>query len=67
MILPALFPWMEQAHERAALVIERTHIASFPCIASDARIGQVAGFGPSFMFSADDVVYLVRRVCVIFM
>ncbi len=67
MIIPALAPRVEQTHELAGLSIERTNIAPFPCIASKASIGEVVGIRRTGMFAADNVIYLMRRIRIVFM
>jgi hypothetical protein len=66
-IIPTLAPRVEETHERAGLRVERTDITPLPCIASKAGIGKVIGIREPAMFAANDVVYLVRRIRIIFM
>ena len=67
MIIPALMPRVEERHERAGFRVKRTDIAPLPCIASKASIGKVVGIRLAAMFAANDVVYLMRRVRIVFM
>ena len=67
MILPPLASRVERGSERAGFRIKRTDIAPLPGIASKASIGKVVGIRLATMFSADDVVYLMRRIRIAFM
>jgi hypothetical protein len=64
-ILPALEPRVEETYKCAGLSVEGTNIGPFPRVASKAGIRQVAGIRLPAMFTADDVVYLMRRVRVV--
>jgi hypothetical protein len=58
-IIPMLAPRVEETHKHAGLRVERTDIATLPCIASKASIGKVVGIRQPAMFAANDVVYLM--------
>ena len=64
MLLPMVAPRVEETHERPGLTIERAHVAPLPCIASKASVGEVVYFA---MLAADDMVYLVWRIRIVFM
>ena len=66
-ILPTLPSRVEEADERAAPVAERADVAPFPCVASKTSVGKVVSIRSSAMFAADDVVYLMRRIRIVFM
>ena len=66
MIVPTLAPRVEEKRERAGFRVNRTDIAPLPCIASMASIGKVVGIRLPAMFAANDVVYLMRRIRIVF-
>jgi hypothetical protein len=66
-IIPTLSPRVEKIHERACLGVQRTDITPFPCIASKAGVGKVVGIRQPAMLAADDVVYLMWRIRIVFM
>src|SRR4051794_33624336 len=66
MILPTLASRMKETYEPAGLCVERTNIAPFPCVASKTGIGEVVRNRLSAMFAAADVVYLMRRIRIVF-
>ena len=64
-ILPMLPPWLEETHELAGLIVDRTHIAPLPYVASKASIGEVGGIRSPAMFATYDMVDLVGRIRVV--
>jgi hypothetical protein len=65
-IFPTLPSRVEEVYEPTAFSIERTDIAPFPCIAAKTGIRQILSVRSSAMFAADDVIYLMRRVGIVF-
>jgi hypothetical protein len=59
-------PRVKKAHDRASLGINRTDIAALPRIASKAGISKVVDFRWTAVLAADDVVYLMRRIRIVF-
>lgn len=67
MFVPTLSPGMEETHKLAGPGVDRTNIASLPCVASKAGVGKIPGIRQPTMFAAYYVVYLMRRIGVVLM
>ena len=65
-IRPPLAPRVKETHECAALGIQRTNIAPFPSVAPKTSVGKVPRTRLPAMFAADNVVYLMRRIRIVF-
>ena len=61
---PAVGARMEQREELWRLADEGAEIAALGVIAAGTGPGEIAGFGRSAVFAADDVVYLAAPKCV---
>ncbi|MGA3043219.1 MAG: hypothetical protein ABSF54_20770, partial [Bryobacteraceae bacterium] len=61
MIVPSVATEMEQSNERLGSQIHRGYVSPFVAIAQHAGIGQVGGTGNAAMFSAQDVIDLMRE------
>ena len=57
---------MEQRNHLTGSQVERSDIASLPSVASKAGVGEIVGLGSATVLPAEDVVYLMREICVIF-
>lgn len=58
---------MEKINDCSGLGVERGNVAALPRIAAKARIGEIIEIRPAAVLAANDVIYLMRRVRVIFM
>jgi hypothetical protein len=66
-IVPTLATRVEETHERSGLKVQRTNIAPLPCIASKTGVGEIVRSRCPAMFAADDMVYLMWRIRIVFM
>jgi hypothetical protein len=48
------------------LIVKRTDVAPLPSVASQASEGEVIQVGQTTVFAADDVIYVMRRIGVVF-
>ena len=65
-VIPAVAPRVEEAHELSTQGIDRADVAPFPRIASNAGIREVAGIRRSAVLTTNDVVDLMRRIRIVF-
>lgn len=67
MFVPYLASGMKEADDFTRRRVDRTYVAPFPQIASNTCICEVVRVRTSAVLTADDVVNLVRGVCVVLM
>lgn len=67
MIDPTLAPGMKQGNETLPVKAEAGDITSLPSVTAEACQREVVCRRDATVLAADDVVYLVRRECIIFM
>jgi hypothetical protein len=60
MILPTMAPRVEETDERAGPRIDRTYIASLPCVAAEASVREVVDYRQTAVLATDYMVYLMR-------
>jgi hypothetical protein len=65
MITPHISTRMEQRNQLTCRRIQRGDIAAFPSVAAEAGVRQVAFFGESSMFPANDVIDLMWEIRII--
>jgi hypothetical protein len=58
---------MKERNQSAGRFVKRPQIASLPGIATQTSVRQILHFGRPAVLSADDVVDLMREVCVVLM
>ena len=56
MILPGVFPWVEESHNARAVGINGSQVCAFMSVTSAARPSQVRHFAPTGMLAGDDVL-----------
>lgn len=66
MLRPLLPARVEQRNKVARFRIDRSNVTAFPGIATQAGISEVLERGRPSVLPANDVVYLVRRIGIIF-
>ena len=65
-ILPLLESWIEQRGKLPGVGTDSSDIAAFRGIASQTSMGQVVRLRCAAMFSADNVINLMRRIRIVF-